>query len=182
MSNLKIEIIRGIINREGGYVNDPSDSGGETNFGITKDVARANGYKGKMRKLSRSTAFDIYVKRYWDALNLDEVELVSPAVAEEMADTAVNMGVGRAGRFLQRSLNVFNNRGRDWHDLKVDGKIGRSTMRALKAYLHRRGVPGEKVLLRALNALQGAKYIELAERYEKNERFAFGWLATRVER
>ena len=45
-------IIDGVIAREGGYVNDPRDAGGETNWGITKAVARANGWAGPMRQLS----------------------------------------------------------------------------------------------------------------------------------
>lgn len=46
MKNLKREIIDEIIRVEGGYVNDPADSGGETNFGVTVAVARAHGYTG----------------------------------------------------------------------------------------------------------------------------------------
>ena len=57
---MKERIINEIIRVEGGYVNDPSDSGGETNFGITVAVARANGYVGCMLDLPRSVAFDIY--------------------------------------------------------------------------------------------------------------------------
>ena len=30
------EIIEQVLHHEGGYVNDPTDLGGETNFGITK--------------------------------------------------------------------------------------------------------------------------------------------------
>jgi len=45
---IKQEIINQIIDVEGGYVNDPSGSGGETNFGITEAVARAYGYAGAM--------------------------------------------------------------------------------------------------------------------------------------
>ena len=67
----KKKIIDEILRTEGGYVFDPDDSGGETNFGITKDVARAYGYTGCMRDLTRDQAFDIYVARYWDAVRGD---------------------------------------------------------------------------------------------------------------
>ena len=43
---MKDRIINAIIDREGGYVDEPDDSGGETNYGVTKAVARANGYRG----------------------------------------------------------------------------------------------------------------------------------------
>ena len=44
MSLLKDDTINHIIEIEGGYVNDPNDSGGETNYGVTEKVARDNGY------------------------------------------------------------------------------------------------------------------------------------------
>jgi len=180
MSDLKKQVIDGILAVEGGYVNDPSDSGGETNYGITISTARRYGYLGSMDKLPRSVAFDIYAKRYWDALELDSIVSLSPAIAAELADTGVNMGVSRAGEFLQRSLNVLNDRERYYSDLKVDGDVGPATLRAFKSYLRVRGSDGEKVLVRMLNALQGAFYMNLAERRTKDERFIFGWFLHRV--
>ena len=50
--SLKQRVIDQIIKVEGGYVNDPSDSGGETNYGITKHVARKYGYKGSMKRFT----------------------------------------------------------------------------------------------------------------------------------
>ncbi|MEG1325710.1 MAG: glycosyl hydrolase 108 family protein, partial [Janthinobacterium sp.] len=49
-------VINAILRAEGGYVNDPLDAGGETNFGITVAVARANGYKGAMRDMPEAVA------------------------------------------------------------------------------------------------------------------------------
>lgn len=177
----KKQIINEIIDREGGYVNDASDSGGETMFGITVNVARAHGYAGPMRSMPRDVAFDIYAASYWDSLRLDFVEQRSPLLAEELADTAVNMGIARAGEFLQRCLNAFNNGGKDYPDLKVDGQIGAKTIDTLYKYLDKRGKTAELILHRALNCLQGAFYIELAEKREKDEKFLYGWLANRVK-
>jgi len=162
---------------EGGYSNDLSDSGGETNWGITKRVARQAGYMGPMRELSRERARKIGKRKYWDSLSLDEVARMSPSIAFEIFDTGFNMGQERAAEFLQRSLNVFNRRGKDYPDIKVDGDIGPGTLGALRSYIDRRGT---KVLLKALNCLQGAFYIKLAERREKDERFVRGWLDHRV--
>jgi hypothetical protein len=50
----------------------------------------------------------------------------------------------------------------------------------LKAYLARRGPGGEVVLLKALNVLQGERYIEIAEKRPAAEDFVYGWLANRV--
>jgi len=170
---MKDEVINEILRLEGGYVNDPSDSGGETNFGITARVARAYGYAGAMRDLPREVAFDIYAARYWDAVAGDTLVQLSEPVAAEVVDTAVNMGAGRAGRMLQRALNVLT----PGEALVVDGQVGPATLRALGQYL---AVRDETTLVKALNCLQGAYYIELAERREKDERFVYGWLRNRV--
>ena len=174
----KQEIIDDILRVEGGYVNDPADSGGATNFGITEDVARAFGYTGDMRDLTRDQAFDIYARRYWDAVRGDDLAALSPAVAFEVVDTGVNMGPARAVSFLQRALTVFNVGGRLYDDMKVDGLAGPVTVNALEDYLAARS---EAALLKALNCLQGAAYIELAERREKDERFVYGWIQQRVK-
>ncbi len=181
MEQLKTKVINDIIKVEAGYVDDPSDSGGETCWGITVKVARAFGYTGPMKDLPKPVAFAIYVQRYWDKLNLDAVVHLSESIAEELADTGVNQGVARAGKFLQRSLNALNQRGDMYPDLVVDGAVGPASVKALTVYLKRRGKQGERVMLRALNSLQGAFYIELAERREKDERFVFGWLLNRVD-
>ena len=180
MPHLKKKIIDEIIEIEGGYVNDPSDSGGETNWGITVAVARAYGYYGDMKDLPRETAFDIYADRYWDSLHLDEIAVRSKSIAEELADTGVNMGVYRAGVFLQTALNALNNQEKYYDDLTVDGRVGRITIAAFRRYLDVRGTRGEVVLHRALNCQQGAFYIELTKRREKDEKFLFGWLLNRV--
>lgn len=180
MSATRNNIIEGILAREGGYVNDPADAGGETNHGITIAVARRYGYEGPMRDLPRELAYEIYVEMYWHSLRLDEIEPFSAAIAEELADTGVNMGTSRAAQFLQRSLNVLNNAGQLYDNLKVDGQLGPITLRALRRYLEHRGADGELVLLRMLNALQGAFYVELAERRETDQRFIFGWFLHRV--
>ncbi len=179
--SVKNKIIDGIIDREGGYVNDSADSGGETNWGITVAVARTFGYLGEMSELTRAQAFDIYAEKYWNPLNLDVIEEYSERIAEEIADTAVNMGTGRAGKFLQRALNALNLGAEKYPDLVVDGIVGRGTLRALNSFADWRGKDGETVLFRALNCLQGSFYIELCERRPKDERFVYGWLLNRVE-
>lgn len=169
-----------LLGIEGDYADDPADSGGKTRYGITEAVARRHGYTGPMRHLPIDTARAIYRRDYWDSQNLATVAILSWRVADELFDTGVNMGPGQAGEFLQMSLNAFNRQASDYPDLEVDGEIGQNTLDALTAFLHKRGKDGETVLLRALNALQGAAYIELAERREKDERFVFGWFLHRV--
>lgn len=173
-------IIDDVLHAEGGYVDDPADSGGETNWGITVAVARANGYAGPMRDMPKDVARDIYHEKYVVGPGFAAIASVSPAIAAELVDTGVNMGTSTAGVFLQRVLNALNDGGSNYTDVKVDGSVGPGTMSALRRYLQTRGKHGEVVLLRALNALQGARYIELAEKRPENERFVFGWLTNRV--
>jgi lysozyme family protein len=177
MLDLKKRIIDGIIEREGGYVNDPADSGGATNYGVTLATARAFGYMGDMATMPLQVAFDVYSSRYWDAVCADEISDGSNAIAEEIVDTAVNMGVTRAGTFLQRSLTALNDGQRLYPDLIVDGQIGPATLRALHSYL---AVRDERILRRALDCLQGSAYVELAENRQKDERFLYGWLSHRI--
>lgn len=174
-------IIDGVIGREGKYSDNPSDPGGATMWGITERVARAHGWAGTMQNLPRAFAEAVYTKDYVTGPGFDRIAAVSPAIAEELVDTGVNMGSGVPGKWLQRMLNVLNQRGTAWPDLTVDGAIGPATVAALRALLALRGADGEKVVLRALNCLQGARYIEIAEGRTASEDFIYGWLLNRVE-
>ena len=182
MSEQAVEaLIEQIIEKEGEFVDHPDDLGGATRWGITRAKARAWGYKGPMSHLPRVTAQDIYRQEFYIAPGYNLISPVSPKIAAEVMDTGVNMGVGVASRFLQRALTVLNRNGRDYPDIKVDGAVGPKTVEALKALLEFRNGTGEKTLLKALNCLQGARYIELAEHREKNESFVYGWLAQRIQ-
>jgi lysozyme family protein len=175
------ELIDALIEREGGYVNHPADKGGPTCFGITEPVARAHGYAGAMRVLPREEAERIYERLYWLRPRFDEVAKRSSRLAAELFDTGVNMGPWVATTFLQRALTALNRNGLDYPDLVPDGRIGSQTLVALDAFFARRGKQcGETVLLRALEALQGERYLRLAERRPANEAFLYGWLANRI--
>lgn len=107
-----------LLGHEGGYVNNPADPGGETNWGITVAVARENGYVGPMKDMDQSVAKTIYARKYW----LPEFESLPYPVAFQVFDAAVNSGVGQAVRWLQRALGVAD-----------DGRIGPVTLRATQA-------------------------------------------------
>ena len=170
-----------LIDREGGFVNNPADKGGPTCFGITEAVARAHGYSGPMRSLPRSEAAAIYRRLYWQRPRLDEVAKRSARLGAELFDTGVNMGPAVAVTFLQRALTALNRNGEDYADLTPDGRVGPTTLAALDTFLKVRGrSSGETVLLRALEALQGERYLRLAERRPANEAFLYGWLANRI--
>ncbi|TDN42118.1 glycoside hydrolase family 108 protein [Haemophilus haemolyticus] len=113
-----LDIFNRLIGHEGGYVNDPRDPGGETNWGITKRTAQANGYQGNMRVMTRDQAFKIYYSAFWLRYQCDKMP---EAVAYQFFDAAVNHGLGNASRMLQRAVNVAD-----------DGIIGNMTIAAIK--------------------------------------------------
>lgn len=173
-------LIEELIDREGGYVNDARDAGGATRWGITEAVARQHGYDGDMRVLPRDEAAAIYRRAYWLRPRFAEIAARAPKLAAELFDTGVNMGPGTAVQFLQRALNALNRNQRDYADIAVDGAIGSATLGALDGFLKARGGRGETVLLKAVEALQGERYVRLAERRPANEAFLYGWLANRI--
>ncbi|WP_129792558.1 glycoside hydrolase family 108 protein [Sphingosinicella sp. CPCC 101087] len=180
MSDRIRRIIDGIIEREGGYVNHPSDPGGATMYGITEAVARAAGYRGDMRAMPRSTAFQIYWTRYVVAPNFDDVAELDPKVAEELVDTGVNCGVDRAATWFQEALNALNSRQRDYADIGVDGNVGPKTLDAFRAFKRRRGAAATAIMLHAIDAFQGAHYLRLGSGNSQFEDFLNGWLAHRI--
>ena len=174
------DMIDAVIDREGGFAHHPDDRGGATRWGVTEAVARVQGWRGPMRTLPRQEAVAIYRRLYWLRPRLDDVAFRAPAVAAELFDTGVNMGPSTAICFLQRALNALNRNGRDYADIGVDGRVGPATLAALDAFLATRGGAGQSVLLKAIEALQGARYVALAEQRPANEAFLYGWLANRL--
>ena len=178
------QIIDEVLAAEGGYVNDPADPGGKTNWGITVAVARANGWTGRMKDLPKSVAREIYLRRYVTDPRFDQVVAVNASIGAELIDTGVNMGPAVAATFLQRWLNGFNDDGtgrRLYGDLFVDGRLGDLTIGALKAFLARRPVGGASALLKGLNGVQATRYLEITEAKATSRRFLFGWVTNRVQ-
>ena len=110
------QALRHMLKSEGGYVNHPSDPGGETNHGITIAVARANGYLGPMSSMPLSIAIDIYRACYWGRVRADELP---SAIRFHVFDAAVNSGPKQAVKWLQRCAGVTD-----------DGLIGAVTIAA----------------------------------------------------
>lgn len=175
------QILDHVVAVEGGYVNNPDDKGGATNWGITERVARANGFTGDMRLMTRQHALDIYRREYVAKPGFDKIHVLNNKIAAELIDTGINCGTSVACIFLQRCLNALNAKASLYPDIKVDGDIGPGTIGAFKMYLAKHGARAEKLMLRALNCLQGARYIEISEGRGANETFLAGWLMNRVE-
>lgn len=164
---------------EGGYVNDPNDSGGATNHGITEQVARQHGYTGPMQSLPKGMAQDIYIRSYIEQ-PADRVGHVARR-GHQAGGRGVNAGPGRAARWFQQSLNDLSRAGRDYPPIKVDGAIGRDTLSAYAALEKRRGrVKACELTLKLLDGYQTAHYAQLAQG-AANASFIVGWVDTRVQ-
>lgn len=107
------------MGHEGGYVNDPRDPGGETNWGITHRTALENGYIGAMRDMTREQAKAIYRKAFWERYQCEKMPL---AIAFQFFDACINHGMGNASRMLQRAVGVAD-----------DGVIGTLSLAAIKS-------------------------------------------------
>lgn len=135
-----------VLRFEGGYVNDPNDSGGATNFGISQrafpdiDVA----------SLTRDDAKAIYRAKYWDFCKCDQLP---EALALILMDSAVNQGPAAAVRMLQRTVGV-----------REDGVIGQETISAIK-----------RAALRPLIADFIAERAFKYARHPKIEIYGLGW-------
>ena len=105
------DIIEVVLHHEGGYVNDPKDPGGETNFGIAKrshpDV--------DIKNLTKDGAKEIYKEVYWDG---NKVESLPEELRHIYFDMCVNQGKSRGVKILQRAANAKG------AGLKVDGGLG----------------------------------------------------------
>ncbi|WP_129714672.1 glycoside hydrolase family 108 protein [Pedobacter sp. SYP-B3415] len=172
---------------EGGYANDPDDTGGETYMGIARkhnpawagwrlvDQHKSKPGRDAVMKNDRSLqelVRSFYKVAYWDVNKLDQI--VDQSIAEEMFDTGVNMGVEIAARFLQTALNVLNRNQVDYPNISVDGAIGPATLKTINTH------KSAKLVFKVLNILQGARYLTIADKNEKQEKFMRSWLS-RVE-
>ena len=154
MTDRFLEVLPDLLREEGGWVNDPHDPGGETNLGITRAVYEAWTHQrgADMHHLTPDDVAPIYRVNYWRASGCD---LLPVGVDRIVFDTAVNMGVSRAVKYLQRAAGVAD-----------DGHIGPMTQAAIVA-----ADPGE--LINGIAALREAKYRALPT----FPRFGRGWLA-----
>lgn len=174
-------ILGAVFAAEGGYVNDPRDPGGETNHGVTRRVAVENGYTGAMAALPKDRAAEIYISAYIDKPGFRPVIDLDPAVGEELVDSGVNLGPARPSRWFQQALNALNNRGADYPDITVDGRVGAGTLAAFKALRDRRGADlACRLVLRLMDAQQAVEYMRLGGTNGGLEVYSTGWVRTRV--
>ena len=155
-SNIFKEAVEFVLSNEGGYVNNPNDKGGETNFGISKRSFP----NMDIKNLTKEQAIDIYYDHYWKKC----FEQLPTKLAIKIFDMIVNMGEPRAAILFQRAINDCGCK------VSVDGKIGQQTI----------GAANSIQLARLMNTLRGKCrefYLDIIKRNPEMIVFEKGWLA-----
>lgn len=139
---------------EGGYVDNPNDTGGATNFGITQaDMPGQN-----MRLVTPNMAVTYYAEHYWKTWF---GQINDQTVLNKLFDMGVLFGVGEAAYLLQRALNFLPDK---W--TKVFDK---DTLDATNS-----AIPAD--LLKRYSAHLQAHAINLANANPNDRVFLTGWL------
>ena len=172
------------MGHEGVYSNDSDDLGGETYRGISRRFYPTwQGWRiidglrrGSLPRLTDTIQKELdlltrqfYQEKYWNKFGGDKISF--QPLAEELFDTSVNLGVGRAVKFLQIALNCLNRNQAVYDDLTEDGIFGLKTLGVLNC------MNGDdlKLIFKMLNVLQGIHYITIMQSDPTQEKFCRGW-------
>ncbi len=168
---------------EGGFVDDPRDRGGATNFGVTEKGWRKWNYTGRMQDFPKHCSAEqpvgadlIYTTDYIDRPGYRPLAEIEPAVLYELTDSAVLHGPGRASQWFQLALNANCGSG-----LTVDGRVGPQTIAAYKACQDKLGA--ETACVRILDSMDGRQKVffnAIVSRDISQRRFLKGWVNRRV--
>ena len=156
MSNFEKAIVV-VLKHEGGYVNHPSDPGGETKYGISK----RSDPNVDIKNLTVEQAKAIYLRDFWKPGPYDAI--FDDAFATKLFDTAINVGPKRAYRFAQQAVNAAGG------NLTTDGIIGPKSIAQINA------VHPQK-LIDAFRSIQAEYYNSLVKADPKKSVFIRGWL------
>ena len=144
-------IVNHTLEEEGGYVNDPTDSGGETNYCISKRA-----YPDlNIFELTEDDAIDIYWKDYWLRGKCDKVPHKLQSIYFDMC---VNFGISGAIKVLQETANGKG------ADIEVDGRIGPNTIKAI-----------QNLSLERVRAFRVLKFAKIVINKPEQVKFWYGW-------
>lgn len=168
---------------EGGYVNDRSDPGGATIYGVTEKVARQSGFTGDMRAFPKhcdgpaaACADNIYVRDYIQRPGFMPVIEADPAVGGELVDTGVNMGPARPSKWFEQSLNELGA-----GPVPVTGVVDAGDVAAYRRLQATSGAVEACVLMLAnLDSKQLTEYRRLVRVNPKLGKFLNGWTRARI--
>ena len=122
------DIIQVVLEHEGGYVDDPDDRGGATNWGVTQgvfeDYIGHEVTKDDVKKMTQEVAEEIYYEKFWIP---SKAQKLPAEVRQTYFDMVVNHGRGGAVKILQQACN---NKRKPDNQIAVDGGIGPNTIKA----------------------------------------------------
>lgn len=155
-----------LLPNEGGYVDNPNDIGGATNYGITQATLDAwnqsnAGYPASVADLTVDQAGDIYQTQYWPGL--DAVN--DQAVASKCLDIRVNFGLSGGTKLIQQAVNSIITPA-----TAVDGNLGPDTVNSINA-------ADPTAMLNALVSITTAHYQAIVASDPSQAGFLAGWLA-----
>jgi lysozyme family protein len=172
MSGTTSDPIDNILAREdrtgtGVVTNDPDDSGGETQWGLTR---KDNPKEWADGVVTREEAYNAFFSRYGAPFKgIEDTNLF-----HQLVDFGVNAGPETAAKVLQQVLGV-----------KADGQIGPKTIQAVLDYpkgtLFGVPVPGFVLLNLAVRDARILFYVGITKRWTKNLKFLLGWLKRAME-
>lgn len=118
------EIIEVVLAHEGGFVDDPDDRGGATNWGVTQavweDHLEDEFTSEDVRNFTREQAIALYKEEFWIP---SQSEKLPEEIREVYFDMCVNHGQRNAVKILQTAVNAKGG------NIDVDGAIGPNTIR-----------------------------------------------------
>ena len=156
---------------EGGKVNHKLDRGGQTYMGISrKNWPYWAGWQiiDQGHEPPIELIHDFYKLNFWDRISLGAI--INQKIANELFDTGVNMHPKVSINLLQKSLNLLNRNGKLYPEITADGILGSQTLKLTNEH------PYPDALLKLLNGLQLARYVEICEADPTQEEFLRGWL------
>ena len=168
--------LEGVLKAEGGYVNDPDDTGGETYKGVSRrfnskwqgwvlvDLLKQKAnfpanldYNDELQK----HVADLYEQNYWDRVSGDDI--ANQEIAESIFDFAVNAGVKTSSRLAQTCVEA-----------KADGVIGANTIIKINN-------ANTDLFIATFALLKISRYIAICEGKPVNRKYFFGWVRRAME-
>lgn len=151
---------------EGGYTNDPNDSGGPTNWGITQgDYSRwlkRPASIPEVRAMTKKVAEQIYSDYYWMPMGLDKI--VDSKKATALFDVGVVCGIYQGQIMAQRACNSIG------AGLVPDGHIGPLSIQAINQ-------AAPSLFIRDMSSQVESRFRGIVANNPKDEVFLRGWVA-----
>jgi lysozyme family protein len=162
-----------ILRREGGFVNDATDPGGATNYGVSLRWLRSQGLAGDInhdgdidiadiKALTPAEAEGFYRTRWWDAYQYGQIN--AQALATKVFDMAVNLGPPRAHRMAQQAIG-----------LPQDGILGSKSFTELNTL-------SSLTIIMRLQDIQAKFYRQLVAVNPARQKYLAGWLNRAYDR